>query len=120
MENRTQSGPSRRQFLGAAAAALFAGISITVLGCGDDSGTGPTAETGDKVGEISGNHGHQAIIKKAQIDAAGAVTLDIRGSAGHTHSVSLTADEMAGLKSGTMVTKDSSTTNDHHHQVMFM
>jgi hypothetical protein len=121
MENRIQSGTSRRVFLGAAAAALFAGVSITLLGCGDDSGTGPTAEAGDIIGEISGNHGHKAIIKKAQFDAGGAVTLDIQGSAGHNHTISLTADDMAELKkAGGMVTKDSSTTSDHHHQVMFM
>ena len=121
MENRVKSGTSRREFLGAAAAALFAGISITILGCGEDSGTGPTVEDGDISGQISGNHGHKAVVKKAQIDAGGAVTLDIQGSAGHSHTVSLTADDMAELKKpGGMVTKDSSSTNSHNHSVMFM
>lgn len=121
MENRVQSGTSRRVFLGAAAAALFAGISITLLGCGDDSGTGATAEPGDLTGTISDNHGHKAILKKATLDAGGAATLDIQGSAGHNHTVSLTADDMAELKKpGGMVTKDSSSTNGHRHQVMFM
>jgi hypothetical protein len=121
MENRTQTGPSRRVFLGAAAAALFAGVTITLLGCGEDSGTGATAEAGDLVGTISDNHGHKAILKKVIIDAGGAVSLDIQGSAGHTHTLSLTADDMTELKkSGGMVVKDSSTTNGHHHQVMFM
>ncbi len=120
MENRIPSVPSRRVFLGAAASALFAGVAITILGCGEESSTGPKAESGDKVGDISGNHGHSAIIKKAVLDAGGALTLDIQGSAGHTHTVSLTADEMTQLKSGTMVTKDSSTTNSHNHSIMFM
>jgi hypothetical protein len=121
MENRIQSGSSRREFLGAAAAALFAGITITVLGCGSDSGTGTKAEDGDKSGQISSNHGHQAVVKKAQIDAGGAVTLDIQGEGSHNHTVSLTADDMVELKkAGGMVTKDSSSSSGHRHSVMFM
>jgi hypothetical protein len=73
------------------------------------------------VGTISGNHGHTAVVKKAQIDAGGAVTLDIQGSSGHSHTVSLTADDMAELKkAGGMVTKDSSSASGHNHSVMFM
>jgi hypothetical protein len=122
MENRIKTSPGRREFLGAAAAALFAGITITLVGCGDDdAGTGATAETGDLIGSISDNHGHKAILKKATFEAGGAVTLDIQGSAGHNHTVSLTADDMAELKKpGGMVTKASSTTDSHNHEVMFM
>lgn len=124
MEKTTSPGTSRREFLGAAAAALFAGVTITLLGCGDDKGTGDTAGSGDIAGEISGNHGHQAIVTKAQIDAGGAVTLHIQHNAGHDHTVSLTAEQMAQLKGGGMVTVESSTSSDasnpHTHSVMFM
>ena len=117
----------RRAFLGAAAAALFAGISVTLLGCDDDKGTGaPAANSGDMTGQFltggnaAANHGHAAVITKAQLQAGGAVTLDIRGSSGHTHSISLTAEEMASLKAGSMVNKDSSSEPGHFHTVMFM
>lgn len=118
MESQPRFSPARREFLGAAAAALFAGITVTLIGCGDEA-TGPKAEPGDMVGQIDKNHGHSAIIKKAVLEAGGALDLDIKGSAGHTHTVSLSADEMTTLKNGGMVTKTSSTT-DHAHSVMFM
>lgn len=122
MDNRTQPGTTRREFLGAAAAALFAGISITILGCDDGASTGSSPEAGDIAGEISNNHPspHRAIIKKAQIDAAAAITLHIQGSSAHDHTVSLTAEDMDKLKQGGMVTVESSSTNDHSHSVMFM
>lgn len=114
------TSPARREFLGAAAAALFAGVAIAILGCNEDKGSGPEPEPGDISGAISGNHGHSAIVTKAQIDAGGAVTLHIQGGAGHDHTVSLTAEDMAALKtSGGSVTKTSSTTNSHSHSVKF-
>lgn len=122
MENQTQSGTSRREFLGAAAAALFAGITITLLGCDEDSGSSPAVAAGDRVAEISDNHPspHQAVLKKAVIEAGGAVTLNIQGRADHNHTVSLTAEEMSSLKGGGMIHKDSSVAGSHSHTVMFM
>lgn len=124
MENPSSPGTNRREFLGAAAAALFAGISITLLGCGDDKSTGDSAGAGDIVGDIANNHGHKAVVTKAQIDAGGAVDLHIQNAASHDHTVSLSAEDMAKLKSGGMVTVESSTSSDasnpHTHSVMFM
>lgn len=119
MEKHSQFAAGRREFLGAAAAALFAGITITIMGCDDDKSTEPKAETGDVQGVIEENHGHSAILKKAVIDAGGAVTLDIQGSADHNHTLSITADELAGLKRGEMIHKACSKTS-HSHMVMFM
>ena len=119
MQSQSQFGASRREFLGAAAAALFAGVTITILGCDDDKSTGPKTESGDIEGTIEDNHGHSAILKKAVIDAGSAITLDIQGSASHTHTVSLSADDFAEIKKGNMVHKESSTTSSHSHLVMF-
>jgi hypothetical protein len=110
---------SRRDFLGAAAATLFAGIAITLTGCDSKSTTAPATETGDVTGAISGNHGHSAVVTKAQINAGGSVTLDIMGSAGHTHTVTLSADEMVSIKAVAKVIKTTSTTNSHEHSITF-
>ena len=120
-QSETRIGSSRREFLGAAAAALFAGITITLVGCGEES-TGPKAGAGDIAAEIDqeAGHGHSAILKKAEIDAGGAVTLHIQGGASHDHTVTLTSDDMAELKKGNMVHKDSSVASSHSHMVMFM
>lgn len=120
----------RREFIGAAAAALFAGVIIQVTGCTTDDNKTQTAppklNPGDLAGTISDNHAdgpHAAIIAKAQLDAGGAVTLDIQGQANHTHSVSFTADEMSQIKSGLMVMKTSASGGvgayTHTHVVMF-
>jgi hypothetical protein len=122
MEKASSSEINRREFLGAAAAALFAGVTITLLGCGDDKSTGDTAGTGDIEGDISGNHGHKAVVTKAQIDAGGALDLHIQNTASHDHTVSLSADDMAKLKAGQMVTVETSSGGQpsHTHSVMFM
>jgi hypothetical protein len=118
MEPTSPQSPSRRTFLGASAAVLFAGIAIQITGCGTEEDSG--ANNGSVSASISSvpNHGHKAVVTKAQLDAGGAVTLDIKGSADHTHSVELTADEMATLKKGGHVMKISSVTV-HTHTVMF-
>jgi len=124
MEHPSPSGINRREFLGAAAAALFTGIAITLMGCGEDKGTGDSLGSGDMAGEISNNTGHRAVLTKAQIDAGGAVDLHIQNTANHDHTLSLSAEDMAKLKNGGMVTLETSTASDpnnpHTHSVMFM
>lgn len=111
----------RREFLGDAAKALFAGILIQVTGCGSGSTSSDSgAGAGDKQGVVGPPiHGHEAIIRKAVLDAGGALDLHIQGSATHDHVVSLTADDMTAIKNGTQVAKQSSVTNSHSHSVTF-
>lgn len=113
----------RREFLSDAAMALFAGIFIQVAGCSSGSDTtspGSGSGAGDKQGVVGPPiHGHEAIIRKAVLDAGGALELHIQGTASHDHVVSLTADEMAGIQSGSKVAKQSSETNAHSHTVTF-
>ncbi len=121
MQDTEKCGIGRREFIGTAAAALFAGIAIQLTGCSSDESTGPKAEAGDKVGTVADNHSspHVAVIKKAQLDATGAITLDIAGSAGHSHKVEITADNMVAIKAGTHTMLQSSTTNSHSHSIHF-
>ena len=121
---------SRREFTAASVMALLAGVTITLSGCGSDSPSGPSpnptptptpppATSGDKVGVVSANHGHSAVVTGAQITAAGAVSLDIRGKADHTHTVELSANEVVQIGAGTQVAKLSTTTSSHDHTVTF-
>jgi hypothetical protein len=61
------------------------------------------------------------VITKANLDAGGAIDLDIQGAANHTHTLSLTAAEVADIKAKNMVMKFSSDggTDPHNHMVMF-
>ena len=114
---------SRRRFIGAAAAALFAGVVITLTGCDDDKGNGSTGGT-DRVGTVTNNHGHVVKVTKAQIDAGVDLTLNIQGTADHSHTLTLTSDHLQTLKSGGMIHMGLETAEGgsplHTHVVMFM
>jgi hypothetical protein len=125
----------RRTFTLEAALAILSGVAITISsGCGGGSGYNPgtpstpaptpTPATGDKVGSISANHGHSAIIVAAQLTAASAISLDIRGSSDHTHNVELSAAEINAIAGNQRVSKGSSGSSggsygDHSHTVTF-
>jgi hypothetical protein len=126
----------RRQFTQEASLAFLAGVVVTVADCGGGSGGGsgndgygnptggsPTttlaaAPSDSKSGTISGNHGHTAVITAAQLTAGGALSLDISGTAGHTHMVDLPSLAVTQVKDGHKVEK-MSTTTDHAHLVTF-
>lgn len=116
---------SRREFSVEALTALFAGVVITVTACGDDGGpvnVGPGGTAGS--GSVSANHGHVATVASVDLDAGNAVTLDIRGSADHPHTVILTAAEVVQIRdrqrvSKTSTTDDSAAFGAHLHTVTF-
>jgi len=122
----------RRTFTLEAALAILSGVAITVSsGCGGSSynpGTPtptPTPTAADKVGSISANHGHSAVIVSAQLTAANAISLDIRGTSDHTHTVALTAAEITAIAGNQKVSQGSSEGGsggpygDHSHTVTF-
>jgi hypothetical protein len=130
MQERKTLG--RREFTVASAMAVLSGVAITVTGCGGSSSSGgspaapstptptPTpAPSGDKVGTVGSNHGHSAVITAAELTAAGALMLDIRGQADHPHTVEVTADEVTAIAANTRVTKQSSVDASHSHSVTF-
>jgi hypothetical protein len=114
----------RREFTLRSAMAVLSGVAITISGCGGGSSSptgssgGPSAGAGDKVGAISGNHGHSAVITSAQM-SGGSLDLNIRGNADHPHTVSLTAAELSSIAGGQRVSKTSSNTDSHNHTVTF-
>jgi hypothetical protein len=113
---------SRREFTRESVLAMLAGVAITISGCGDDddndSPTGPTT-SGNFNGTVSANHGHQATVTAAQITAATTATLDIRGTADHPHTVSLTANQVMQIGNRQQVVVTSSTDAAHQHTVTF-
>jgi hypothetical protein len=121
----------RREFTLAAALAALSGVAITISACGGGSsspttpstpppsGGGGGTTTGDKTGVVSANHGHVAVIEAAKLTAANAISLDIRGSADHPHTVSLSASEIASIAANQRVSKQSSTDSSHDHTVTF-
>jgi hypothetical protein len=112
----------RREFTLAAALLALSGATITISGCG--GGNSPSAPStpppsGDKVGVIGQNHGHSAVITAAQLSAAGALDLNIRGQSDHPHTVSLSAAQISTIASNQRVSKESTTDDGHSHTVTF-
>ncbi len=107
---------SRRQAL-----AMLGGATITVgfAACTKSTDTAVVPTVSDATGVIASNHGHTAIITKAQLTAGGGLTLDITGTSSHTHSLTLTAVEVTTIKGGTRVSKESTSGGSHTHTVTF-
>jgi len=129
MTERTIGGTlTRREFNQASITALFVGMSVWMGACGSDSASpsAPTSGSGgtspasaDRSGSVSANHGHVATVTSAQLQAGGAVTLHIKGSADHDHTVELSSSEVTQVAGGGRVTKSSSTDASHNHTVTF-
>ena len=119
----------RRQFTRLSLLSMFAGVTVTVTGCGGGGGGSnapnnptPPTQSGDKLATISSNHGHVVRITAAQMNAGGSVTLTLGGAVGvpdHTHSVDLTAAEVVTVRDGGRVSKTSTTGDLHEHLVTF-
>ena len=116
----------RREFTAQAALVALAGVVITISGCGGSSSPSspstPSAAGGsssDKMGTISDNHGHLAVVTGAQLIAGNVVQLDIRGSADHTHTVTLTAEAIQAIQAGRAAVTDSTGASGHAHSVTF-
>ena len=126
----------RRQFTLASAMAILSGVAITITdaACGGSSYS-PSSPTptptpvpsptptpsagGDKVGQVSNNHGHIAKITGAELTAGGAISLNIQGDATHPHTVNLSAADMTAIAANQKVSKESSTDASHSHTVTF-
>ena len=108
----------RREFTLQSALAVLAGATITISGCDEANPVAPSGG-GSETATISGNHGHSAVITSAELTARDAISLDISGSAGHPHTVELSAAEVGQIADGMQVSKVSSTGDFHSHTVTF-
>lgn len=122
MEETIQIG--RREFSEKALLALLSGATVAVSACGGGgdsaSPSAPNAPApGDETATVSANHGHVAVISAAQLASGTTVTLQIRGSADHPHSVDLSGAEVQAVAAGQIVSKLSSNDDGHTHTVTF-
>jgi hypothetical protein len=71
------------------------------------------------MGDVSGNHGHSAVIKAADLQAGGQVEIDIVGQAGHPHMVRLSPEAIRDIKENKPVEVRSTMNDGHEHLVTF-
>jgi hypothetical protein len=116
---------TRREFTLEWALAVLSGAAITITGCGGGSSPAgpsnppPGGGSGDKIGAISANHGHTAVVTAAQLTAGAAVIVELTLGSGHTHQASLSAAEVVSIAGNQRVSKQSSQGGGHDHTVTF-
>ena len=116
---------TRREFTLDTALALLAGCAITISdGCGSSTSPTPVTPLADVTGVISANHNHSAVITSVQITAASAFTLNVQGTAAHSHTVAITQADLTALNNRRSVARESSTDfsntyGNHFHTVTF-
>lgn len=109
----------RELFLGTAVAAA------AIAGCGGDDGDSTPidapvnvscVDNGTRV-NISSNHGHTLEIPAADVMAGAARTYDITGSGDHSHSVTISAAQMAMLAANSSIQVTSTAGGAHTHSI---
>jgi hypothetical protein len=118
----SRPGSDRRRFLTEAAAVVVGSGSVLVSACvGAPPTTPEPPPPQDRVGTISLNHGHEAILTAARLGAGAAFTLEIQGSSAHGHAVELTAEDVARIQRGEVVSVLSAAgwEDKHDHRVTF-
>jgi hypothetical protein len=125
---------TRHEFLKWISGAAALAATSTLVGCGGNEdpppadAPGPDAPAGcvasDAVTMIAMNHvhaPHKLTVTSAEVQAGVEMTYDIKGSAAHTHMVTLTADHFTMLKGGGSVmvtsTQGGQTGFEHTHEV---
>jgi hypothetical protein len=108
---------SRREFL-QVTTGLGAGW-VLLIGCGDDGGgsTGTDAGSCAASATIGSNHGHTINVSQADVDAAVDKTYDIAGTAGHNHTVTVTATGFRQVRDTGSFSVESSTDAGHEHLI---
>jgi len=127
---KEEQAVGRREFTLSAALAALSGVAITISACGGGGGGSPTspstpttpppaASGGDKQGLVATNHGHAAVITAARLASPADVSLDIRGTSDHPHTVTLSAAQVSSIAANQRISMESTTDDGHSHTVTF-
>ncbi len=63
------------------------------------------------------NHGHVLLVLRTDLNSTTAVSYDITGTSNHSHTVTLSVDQLATLKTGAAVTVSSTVAFGHQHVI---
>lgn len=111
---------TRSEFIRSVLSLAGASLGVGAVACSEDSSSpGNGGSSGDPAcaETIAGNHGHVLEVTAADVTAAVEKTYDITGSAGHAHSVTVTAADFATIAGGTSVQLVSTSGDGHTHTV---
>lgn len=97
---------NRREFLAQAGlVATWAAISVRISGCGEGENNPFDGGNGDVEANVAldAGHRHSARVTAAQIQAGNAIVLTLSTNSGHSHIVTLSAQQVSEIGAGTSV-----------------
>lgn len=112
---------TRRQFLYTTLHLSAAALALSA--CDDESSGYPPNGSSDAgadttlVTTISANHGHVLTVPLADLRAGVEKSYDIAGTAGHNHTVTLSAADFALISTEGTLTKSTTVASGHSHTV---
>jgi hypothetical protein len=126
----TPQGISRKDFI-LLTVSLVSGAGIAT--CGNDGGGSPTgsggtngsggtggqAECSDPLGAMqnsdSTGHTHTVMVPRAALDSASAMMFTTSSASNHTHTITLSTNNLSTIRAGGSVTVTSSSDSNHTH-----
>ncbi len=111
---------TRKEFFRASLAVAGGALGLSAgAGCGGGGGeeSGGNCVDNGTSSTISANHGHTLTVSAADVAAGETKTYDIAGGAGHSHTVTISADRFASLAGGRTINVTSDNSNAHTHGV---
>lgn len=108
---------TRKEFLQLAIAAAGTALAAACGGSAGMQAASGNCLANGSTSRIAGNHGQVLTVTKADIAAGASKTYDIRGTADHTHQVTLTAADMAALQQNMQAQEISTTDSGHSHTI---
>ena len=106
-------------------AILLAAPAYALLSCSssDDSetdepqSTTDCSSTGMNASTIAANHGHSIVVSAEDVANGIEKSYNIEGTAGHSHIITISAANFALLQNSEQIVINSSSGNNHSHQV---
>ena len=81
-------------------------------------GGGDCLANGARASGISGNHGHSLVVSRADVNAGAEKTYTIDGTAGHSHSITITTADFDKLKNNEPIEVTSTVSDSHDHIII--
>jgi hypothetical protein len=109
---------TRKEFL-VSLGTLAGGAALAA--CGDDGTAAvPNCDENGTSVDISANHGHVLVVTKGDVMAAAEKAYDIRGTALHTHLVTISPAQFAQLQQNVSISAVTTVVDAHTHTIVVM
>ena len=110
---------TRKDFIKTGVNGFFAGVLVMLgFGCSSSSPEMPDDSEQTFVSSVEEGHTHTVTIQKSEVEnpPGGGINRSTTSGGGHTHSFSMTQQQLQDVKDGQTVTVTDSVSSGHSHQ----